>query len=764
MPDTESMMALRSTSWTVALTLAGLAASLPGQTVEAVPISEGTDQVAGVASVPLVTVVNGRSELWDLVFSRVRFDARLPDDFALSILDALVANSANGSFGALRSRASSGTPDQIGPGGAQPEVVSRAIFAPSPGALAMNPADDPLVWSGRVFAVPSSSGDSGELPIVGDVTVQVVGGADPTVNVSFSNLVSLADGSTLESFSWSDLALQDGTFGEGGPESGIRGLFLGDGQGEAGGMFQWQGLSGAFSASRGGVPGQGLGEGPEFRGGEIAALLDFVLSGPNLGLATGFVAGEPPGMEMDGAAISGESRPVVDRDSPLPDMVTTLQFVGYTDGMGRQSGRFTSTVSTGFGEVGDANVLGLGGLGETRGFAAGDGYGAFGSNSTSIALPISSLIPGAEDALPQDPLLETGVLSSWGFSTVTQPSRGLATWRGEMVATDTSDSATRGNQVEGAALVQIDLDAEPMVDVEFTRVRDVDAGLARGDIAWSGIPLVAGVFGTDEGGFLRGSFVGERYEGVSGIFERDDLSGGFNATRVPIGPQARPEGRDRVVHIVAAASTSAVSTMGELGLVAAVEELIASVSTPESAVGQVSEHSFSSVNIGHSLTDIHAYAGWLDSGFFSVASVYPEGGGEQPRDAPIASVALLSGLASHSTPSDLSARWVGTVLATDGREGPAGGGILRGDAVIALEQTAYVVANVRFSQIADSAGGNPRSDMTWLGIPVIDGLFHSSTGQDWLQGHFLGADHSGVGGSFDWLGLRGVFGASKTSP
>jgi len=127
-------------------------------------------------------------------------------------------------------------------------------------------------------------------------------------------------------------------------------------------------------------------------------------------------------------------------------------------------------------------------------------------------------------------------------------------------------------------------------------------------------------------------------------------------------------------------------------------------------------------------------------------------------------VALLSGLASHSTPSDLSARWVGTVLATDGREGPAGGGILRGDAVIALEQTAYVVANVRFSQIADSAGGNPRSDMTWLGIPVIDGLFHSSTGQDWLRGHFLGPDHSGVGGSFDWLGLRGVFGASKTSP
>lgn len=761
MTDTELVMALRTSSWSVALTLAGLAVSLPGQTVEAVLISDGTDQVAGVPSVPLV---DEPSELWDLVFSRVRLDARLPDLFALSVLDALVANSANGSFGTVRSHASSGTPGQMGPGGPPPEVFSQAIFAPSPGALPMDPSDDPLVWSGRVFAVPSSSGDSGELPIVGDVTVQVVAGADPTVNVSFSNLVSLADGSMRESFSWSELALQDGAFGDGGPESGIRGLFLGDGQGEAGGMFQWQGLSGAFSASRGGIPGQGLGEGPDLEGGEIAALLDFVLSGPNLGLATGSIVDELSEMDGPSPAISGGSTPAVDGDPATPDMVTTLQFVGYTDGMGRQSGRYVFSLSTTLGEGGGDSVLGFAGLGETRGFAEGDGYGAFGGNTASVSLSISALLPGSEEALSRDPSIESAFLASWGFSTVTQPSRGLATWRGDMVATDTSNSSTRGNQVQGAALVQIDLDAEPMVDVEFSRVRDTDAGLARRDMAWSGIPLVAGVFATDEGGFLRGSFVGERYEGVSGIFERDDLSGGFSATRVPTGHQAGLEGSERVVHILAAASTSAVSTMGEQRLVAAVEELIASVATPESAVGQVSEHSFSPVMIGNALTDIHAYAGWLDSGFFSVASVYPAGGGEQPRDAPIASVALLSGLASHSTPSNLSARWVGTVLATDGREGLAGGGILRGDALIALEQAAYVVANVRFSQITDSADGNPRSDMTWLGIPVIDGLFHSSTGQDWIRGHFLGADHSGVGGSFDWLGLRGVFGASKTSP
>ena len=755
------MMALRTTSWPVALTLAGLVATLPGQTVEAVPISEGTDQVAGVPSVPLI---DGPSELWELVFSRVRVDGGLPVDFALSVLDALVANSANASLGTVRASGSSSSPGQMGSEGAPPEVLSQAIFAPRPGAPAMNPAEGPLVWSGRVFAVPSDSDGSGVLPIVGDVTVELVGGADPTVNVSFSNLVSLADGSTRESFSWSDLALQDGTFGDEETESGIRGLFLGDGQGEAGGMFQWQGLSGAFSASRGGVPGQGPGEEPELEGGEIAALLDFVLSGPNLPLATGLLgdADEPP--ELDGPQVAVGPSSADDRDSVPIDLVTTLQFVGYTDGMGRQSGRFSSTLSAGFGEGGVDNVLGLAGLGETRGFAVGDGYGAFGANATSIALPISALIPDSEDALPPDPFIESGVMASWGISTITQPSRGLATWRGDMVATDTSDSPTRGNQVQGDALVQIDLDAEPMVDVEFTRIRDTDAGLARGDMAWSGIPLVSGVFATDEGGFLRGSFVGERYEGVSGIFERDDLSGGFSATRVPTSQQAGPEGSERVVHIVAAASTSAVSTMGERGLVAAVEELIASVSTRESAVGQVSEHSFSPVMIGKALTDIHAYAGWLDSGFFSVASIYPEGGGEQPRDAPIASVALLSGLASHSTPSNLSARWVGTVLATDGREGPAGGGILRGDALIALEQAAYVVANVRFSQITDSADGNPRSDMTWLGIPVIDGLFHSSAGQDWIRGHFLGANHSGVGGSFDWLGLRGVFGASKTSP
>ena len=148
------------------------------------------------------------------------------------------------------------------------------------------------------------------------------------------------------------------------------------------------------------------------------------------------------------------------------------------------------------------------------------------------------------------------------------PVSGTATWTGIMSGVVTSRSRDAGSFVNGDAILTVtDLDpaSDLSVDVEFSNIVHEDTGAEVGRMAWKGLTLNDGGFGTghvlhDRGdGFfgdggrgiswgegIRGSwgegiygqFYGPNHEEVGGLFNRDDIAGVFAARREAGGPMA----------------------------------------------------------------------------------------------------------------------------------------------------------------------------------------------------------------------------------
>lgn len=112
------------------------------------------------------------------------------------------------------------------------------------------------------------------------------------------------------------------------------------------------------------------------------------------------------------------------------------------------------------------------------------------------------------------------------------PAGGSAHWSGVMVGMDNA-GRDRGNIIQGDAGITVDFDALD-ADVAFTNVHDLTAGTARGGKVWNDVRI------TDEGTFSGGASERERVEGLfygpgheeaGGVFEYDDITGAFGASR-----------------------------------------------------------------------------------------------------------------------------------------------------------------------------------------------------------------------------------------
>ena len=126
------------------------------------------------------------------------------------------------------------------------------------------------------------------------------------------------------------------------------------------------------------------------------------------------------------------------------------------------------------------------------------------------------------------------IAMSIGDATGTNPTSvtGSATWSGVMVGTDVSATGSRSHRIRGDADITIADFTDPRIGVAFTNIQDIDTGGARGDMAWSGIPLVDGGFATgSDGNSIEGRFYGPNHEEVGGIFEREQVVGAFGAQR-----------------------------------------------------------------------------------------------------------------------------------------------------------------------------------------------------------------------------------------
>ncbi len=123
-------------------------------------------------------------------------------------------------------------------------------------------------------------------------------------------------------------------------------------------------------------------------------------------------------------------------------------------------------------------------------------------------------------------IVEGTTAVSFGAASGTTPSApGGAVWHGAFVAVDTRE------RIEGAAVIDIDDLARPDVDIAFTPLIDAQ-GIAGDGLRWDDIPVVDGAFGwQDDASMIEGRFYGSDHQEVGGIFERNQLTGAFGASR-----------------------------------------------------------------------------------------------------------------------------------------------------------------------------------------------------------------------------------------
>ena len=104
---------------------------------------------------------------------------------------------------------------------------------------------------------------------------------------------------------------------------------------------------------------------------------------------------------------------------------------------------------------------------------------------------------------------------------------GSAVWQGSVVGLD----GTSGLRIEGSAGIAIDDLAAPDVDVALTGMTDTGGG-AVPDMRWDGISVAQGAFeASDMSGSIEGRFYGAGHNEAGGVFQRNGIVGAFGATR-----------------------------------------------------------------------------------------------------------------------------------------------------------------------------------------------------------------------------------------
>ncbi len=111
-------------------------------------------------------------------------------------------------------------------------------------ASAANPVSGGVLWSGAMTGM--KFGDSGlEAEVAGDaaMAVDLVGA---TLDLAFTNIAELSSGTAVGNIGWQDVPMLGGGF----RDDGLDGRFYGPDHEEAGGVFERDGVAGAFSLKR----------------------------------------------------------------------------------------------------------------------------------------------------------------------------------------------------------------------------------------------------------------------------------------------------------------------------------------------------------------------------------------------------------------------------------------------------------------------------------------------------------------------------------
>ena len=154
------------------------------------------------------------------------------------------------------------------------------------------------------------------------------------------------------------------------------------------------------------------------------------------------------------------------------------------------------------------------------------------------------------------------------------------------------------------------------------------------------------------------------------------------------------------------------------------------------------------------------FGGWLDHNYFFVAhaTITDDEFGEVS-----APVALTIGDATGTNPTSItgSAIWSGIMVGTDVSATATRSHQLRGDVDISIADFMNPSVDVNFSNIRDLNTDDSRTNITWSGIPIVDGSFQQGSDENSIHGAFFGPNHAEVGGVFESNEVVGAFGSMR---
>lgn len=726
-------------------------AAQSAETTGGAAVVSGARAVRAHTSPPIVA-----TEVTDLTVTRTRTSIEEFDVF----VDTLIGSLQFGSFGIGRAF---GT-DPAGGGLLLPLDLPTPFSIGEPAVT--NPSEGLLFWSGSAFARDVSGTETDGHAVVGEVEVSIASYADPRANVSFFDLFDLNTGASRAEFEWTDVPVQDGAFSAGQESDAVRGRFFGQSHIGVGGIFQSNGLIGAFGAQR---------EHPE-----ALTVLD---AGPvpplgALPAATrllGVVLGGPPTLHEP--TVGG----LTEFDSPLTDVPVPLgELSPGAINIGEMSLSARGVVGGGGGDRGELSMtvrfgLGLGDLLPGALTMRADGLAGQGGQAGYSVLTSTIEFDLGQGAQPFPEGVEATTLIAGGFGFLTNPTGSVARWNGVLQAEDISDSRWRGSQVSGDVSISVHLAPEPEVSVEFSNLADPGSGRTHENISWTSIPVSKGNFVAEDGtNLLQGVFAGLDGTSVAGIFQWNGLSGGFVASdmsrTVPLLPvgQSSPDavGEDVQLQVSVSSLDAERGIFGAVAEVSTIEGLLLGARPEDSGEViqgvRIEQLRLTDTPIGGVASDVNGLGGWLEEGYFGAAGIYRTD--EDLVQRRWASAALMVGAGSSSNPPDVSATWTGEMVGIDTSGSATDGNLVRGNASISLRTATYLLATVSLTGIVDQTSDLTRPDMWWGGIPVFNGGFESATSDDEIAGRFLGPDHREVAGTFDWSGIQGAFGARIADP
>lgn len=153
------------------------------------------------------------------------------------------------------------------------------------------------------------------------------------------------------------------------------------------------------------------------------------------------------------------------------------------------------------------------------------------------------------------------------------------------------------------------------------------------------------------------------------------------------------------------------------------------------------------------------YGGWLDHSYFISESGTISEGAFQGTGL---EYSYSAGAATGTNPSSTGGgSWIGVMAGADVSGETTRGNRIQGDAEITIADFADPKVGVSFTSIHDLATGTAHTDMSWSGIPLINGGFMRGSGGDSIDGRFYGPSHEEVGGVFERNEILGAFGAKR---